>query len=148
MIDAKYFSKLHVQTVINLTQNPSLNCSSNKQKWLVFKKKLLQLYLNMQHFYMFNYYYYTVPNSMPYWFNLKLQSLSPRVASISSPSTFHNDAVLWCSIRPIHCYQFALWYLTHLSTLLWSPSLKIPRLYPTCNEKNLCLNFPFLTCLQ
>ena len=61
-----------------------------------------------------------------YWFYLKLQkSLSPQVASVSSLSTFHNDAVLWCSVRPIHHYQLALGYLPHLSTLLWSPWSKI-----------------------
>ena len=39
------------------------------------------------------------------------KSLSPQVASISSLSTFHNDAVLWCSTRPIHHSQLALRYL-------------------------------------
>ena len=46
-----------------------------------------------------------------YWFYLKItKSLSPQVAPISRLSTFHNDAVLWCSIRPIHHYQLALRY--------------------------------------
>ena len=71
-----------------------------------------------------------------YWFYLKItKSLSPQVASISRLSTFHNDTVLWCSIRPIHHYQLALRYLPHLSSLLWSPWSKTPRLYATCNEK-------------
>ena len=80
-----------MQTVINLTQNSSLNCSFNKQKLMV--------------------------------------------ASISGLPKFHDDTVLWCSIRPIHHYQLALRYLPRLTTLLWSPWSKLRRLYPTCKGK-------------
>ena len=94
----------------------------------------------------FNYQYYTVSNSLPSWFHLKFtKTFSLQVASISSLSTFHNDAVLWYSMRPIHYYLLALRYLPQLSTLLWSPWSKIPRLYPTCMKKSLSrLPLPYL----